>query len=120
MIRLVGTDGHTLQLIFSWFVFNFLGSLVLVLYTKDWVFPKGEHWVDILMMIIFASVGHYMMNHGGRFCPAGVGSILRSTDVMWAYLWEITVFKINPNFWAIIGALLVFFFWDYYWILKGE
>jgi len=109
MIRLVGTDGHTLQLIFSWFVFNSIGSFVLILITKDWIFPRAEHWVDIVMMIVCASIAHYMMNHAGRFCPAGVGSILRSTDVVWAYLWEITVFKINPNFWAIIGAMLVFF-----------
>jgi len=86
-----------------------LYSFVLLLLTKDWVFPKGEHWVDISFMILCGSVGHYMMNHAGRICPAGVGSILKSTDVMWAYIWEITVFQVIPNFWAIIGAILVFF-----------
>jgi len=109
MIRMVGSDGHTIQLIFSWFVFTCLDSFVLLLFTEDWVFPKGKHWVDISFMILCGSVAHYMMNHAGRICPAGVGSILKSTDVMWAYIWEITVFQVIPNFWAIIGAILVFF-----------
>jgi len=108
IIRMVGTEGHTLQLIFSWFVFGSSGSLILVLLNGDWFFPMGEAWIDILILTLIASVGHYLFNHAGRFCPAGIGSIVRSTDVMWAYLWEIGVFKVKPNFLAITGAILVF------------
>jgi len=59
-------------------------------------------------MIVFGSMAHYLMNYAGRFCPAGAGSIVRATDSMWAYLWEISVFKINPNKLAIFGAVSVF------------
>jgi len=86
LIRMVGRDGHTTHLLFSWFFFTSLGALVLYLFSSNWVLPAGDQWMDILWMILFGSAGHFLMNYAGRFCPAGAGSIMSSTDVVWAYL----------------------------------
>jgi len=108
IIRNLGNDVHTIHLIFSWFVFTSIGSLLLYFIDEDWVFPEGEECLDMLLMILFGSAAHYTMNYAARLCHAGAGSIMRSTDVVWAYLWQITIFNVSPDILAIVGAILVF------------
>jgi len=108
IIRMVGKDGNAIQLIFSFVFFTSLGSLLISLFTQDWVLPKGDQWLDILLVVLFGSLAHYLMNYAARLCPAGAASVMRSTDVLWAYIWEVLIFKVSPNLLAIFGAVSVF------------
>jgi drug/metabolite transporter (DMT)-like permease len=106
-IRMIGTSAHTVHLLFSQFVFVSLGSLLLYFVDTDWVLPGEDEIWDILLMILFGSVAQFIKNYAGRICHAGAGSIMRSTDVVWAYLWQITIFHVLPDSLAVIGAVLV-------------
>ena len=48
-----------------------------------------------------------MLNYAGRIAPAGLVSIVRASDIMWAYCFEILIFVQQPNFWTWIGVVLV-------------
>jgi len=107
VIRMIGTSAHTVHLLFSQFIFVSLGSILLYFIDTDWVLPDEDEMWDILLVILFGSVAQFIKNYAGRICHAGAGSIMRSTDVIWAYLWQITVFNVLPDPLAVIGAVLV-------------
>jgi len=107
IIRMIGTSAHTVHLLFSQSVFVSLGSIILYFIDTDWVLPDKDDMWDILLVILFGSAAQGIKNYAGRICHAGAGSILKSTDLIWAYLWQITVFHVLPNFLAIIGAVFV-------------
>lgn len=107
-IRMVGKDAHTIHLLFSFCVFTCIVSIILWFINEDWVYPQKEERLDILLIVLFGSTGHFLFNYAGRLCHAGSCSIMRSTDVVWAYLWQITIFNVRPDILAIVGAVLVF------------
>jgi len=107
IIRMIGTSAHTVHLLFSQFVFVSLGSILLYFFDTDWVVPDEDEMWDILLVILFGSGAQFIKNYAGRICHAGAGSIMRSTDVIWAYLWQITVFDVLPDSLAVIGTVLV-------------
>jgi len=107
VLRMVGTRAHTLHFIFSEFVFVPLGSILLYFIDTDWILPDEDQMWDMLLVVLFGSIAQYTKNYAGRICHAGAGSVMRSTDMLWAYLWQITVFHVIPDALAIIGAVLV-------------
>jgi len=107
VIRMVGTRAHTLHLIFSEFVFVPLGSILIYFIDTDWILPDEDQMWEMFLVILFGSIAQYTKNYAGRICHAGAGSVMRSTDMVWAYLWQITVFNVLPDALAIIGAVLV-------------
>jgi len=106
-IRMIGTSAHTVHLLFAKSVFASLQSIILYFIYKDWVFPEKDWMWDILLVIVFGAVNQFLKNYAGRICHAGAGSVMRSTSVVWAYLWQITVFHVLPSSLAIIGAVLI-------------
>jgi hypothetical protein len=48
-----------------------------------------------------------MLNYAGRLAPAGLVSVVRASDILWAYCFEILLFAQRPNFLTWIGVLLV-------------
>jgi len=107
IIKMIGNSTHIVHLLFSQFIFQALMCILLHIIDTDWVLPDEDEMWDILLVILFGSVGHLMMNYAGTICHAGAGSIMRSTDVIWAYVWQITVFDVLPDPLAVIGAVLV-------------
>jgi len=107
IIKMIGNSAHIVHLLFSQFVFQALTSILLHIIDTDWVLPGEDDMWDILLVILFGTVAHLMMNYAGTICHAGAGSIMRSTDVLWGYLWQITVFDVLPDPLAVIGAVLV-------------
>mmetsp|Transcript_26975 Transcript_26975/g.62066 ORF Transcript_26975/g.62066 Transcript_26975/m.62066 type:complete len:374 (-) Transcript_26975:323-1444(-) len=112
LIRKAGKAGaHTLQLFFSWGTFGISFSLLFSLLFNglegSWRFPPQDSLWYLLGMCSFGSVAHFLMNYAGKNAPAGLGSIMRSTDIVWAYLVEIIVFHQVPNTLTRIGVTLV-------------
>jgi len=127
LIRKAGTIGaHALQLLFSWAVFGISASIVFgfLLQSIDgvWYIPTSSRvWMYLIAMGTVGSCAHFLMNYAGRLAPAGLGSIVRSSDIVWAYMWEIVVFGQMPQplTWfgvalilVSLGAVAVQKFWD--------
>jgi len=114
LIRKAGVMGiHTLQLLFSWCCFGLLSS-VLFGFTLgktvegSWIWPRNQKsWLCILAMVVLGTAAHFLLNYAGRLSPAGLSSIVRTTDILWAYLLEVFVFQQVPNTMTIVGVLLI-------------
>ena len=116
LIRRAGKGGvHTLQLLFSWSTFGFLysfafGMLIPMVLGKGNTFilpPTTASWMYITGACISGSMGHFLMNYAGRHAPAGLGSITRSSGIMWSYLLEVLVFHQVPRISTIFGVTLI-------------
>jgi len=108
VMRMIANDAHTIHLMFSRLVFTIIVSVIFYFFDEDWVFPEGEERLDILLMILSGSAASVTLNYAGRLCHAGAGSIMLSTNVVWAYLWQITIFNIRPTILPLVGAVLIF------------
>ena len=110
LIRKAGTIGvHTLQLLLSWATFGLIYSIILgFIIGGDWIMPPTFRvWCNVFGVCSIGAAAHYLLNYAGRIAPAGLVSVVRSSDIMWAYVWEIIVFHQTPNKWTWVGVLLV-------------
>ena len=114
LIRRAGTLGvHTMQLLFSWCCFGILASIVFGMtfgrmVEGIWVRPVGcEALLLILATCAFGTAAHGLLNYAGRFVPAGQCAIVRSTDILWAYLLEVFMFNEVPTLTTIVGVVLI-------------
>jgi len=110
LIRKAGTIGvHTLQLLLSWATFGLIYSIVLgFILGGDWMMPQTLLiWLYVFGVCSVGAAAHFLLNYAGRIAPAGLVSVVRSSDIMWAYLWEILIFHQIPNGWTWMGVLLV-------------
>jgi drug/metabolite transporter (DMT)-like permease len=110
LIRKAGTIGvHTLQLLLSWAMFGLIYSILIgFIGGGDWKMPPTSLvWLDVFGVCSVGAAAHFLLNYAGRIAPAGLVSVVRSSDIMWAYLWEIMIFHQIPNRWTWMGVLLV-------------
>ena len=104
LIRKAGTVGaHTLQLLFSWAFFGIIFSVLAL--GRQWRLPPSlESWINVLSMSVIGSAAHFLLNFAGKLAPASLSSIMRSSDLMFAYVWEIFIFHQVPNLWTWTGV----------------
>lgn len=113
LIKKAGTSVHTLQLLFSWCCFGFIASIgfgftIGKVVEGDWVVPQSNTtWGYILGTCAVGTMAHALLNYAGRFVPAGLCALIRSTDILWAYILEIVVFHEVPSSTTILGVALV-------------
>jgi len=100
-------QAHVLQLLWSWVVGSVCLSLILANTVTHMVKPSTEAWGYIIGMCVTGMVGHFMMNYSGRLVPAGPSSLLRSSDVVFAYIWEFTIFGEAVNLVTITGVVMI-------------
>uniref|UniRef100_A0A7R9WPD1 EamA domain-containing protein n=1 Tax=Craspedostauros australis TaxID=1486917 RepID=A0A7R9WPD1_9STRA len=116
LMRGAGTMGvHTLQLVWSFLVFSFI--IAIVFGHMEWVERIDGVWSmhrdpKILMYLaamgLTGTAGHVMLNFAARLAPAGMGSIVRSSNIVWAYVFEVVVFQQVPQSTTWVGVLLIF------------
>lgn len=114
LIRKAGSMGiHTLQLLFSWCCFGLLSSVLFGLtigktVEGPWIWPPStKSWLCILATVVLGTAAHFLLNYAARFAPAGLSAIVRSTDILWAYILEVLVFQEIPSFTTIAGVAII-------------
>jgi drug/metabolite transporter (DMT)-like permease len=114
LIRKAGTVGaHTLQLLFSWVCFGTIFSLAFgILQSKhddgEWRLPPSRtSWMYVMCLCCIGSAAHFLMNYAGRLAPAGLASVTRSSGLMWAYMFEVLIFREVPKASTIVGVVLI-------------
>jgi drug/metabolite transporter (DMT)-like permease len=109
MIRKAGNIGvHTFQLLFCWAILGTIFSILVGPMEGSWEVPSTlVVWGYVLGVCMFGAGAHFMLNYAGQLAPAGLVSVVRASDIMWAYAFEILIFEQRPNFWTWIGVVLV-------------
>ena len=114
LIRKAGKLGvYTSQLLFSFTVFGgslsvLIGMTIGLKVEGMWIVPptSRSYWLLISMCVV-GGIGQLMLNYAGRFAPAGLGSIARSSDILWAYILEVIVFGERPKWTTLVGVILI-------------
>ncbi len=109
LIRKAGKIGvHTFQLLLSWALFGVLFSVVLGPYEGAWKWPTdAKVWSYVFGVCIVGAGCHFLLNFAGRLAPAGLVSVVRASDIVWAYCLEIGIFSQQPNRYTWCGVLLI-------------
>ncbi|KAG7356467.1 EamA-like transporter family protein [Nitzschia inconspicua] len=109
LIRKAGKVGvHTFQLLLSWAMFGVLFSVVCGPYEGTWTLPSNSRiWWYTFGVCSVGAGAHFMLNYAGRLAPAGLVSVVRASDIVWAYCFEILIFVQQPNKFTWIGVVLV-------------
>jgi drug/metabolite transporter (DMT)-like permease len=106
-IRKVGPGVHPLVFV-CWMglVGVFLtpfGALV-----QTFVFPSAFlPWFYVIMVGLCSFVGQILFNAGVQKEKAGPASMIRNLDVVFSFLWQITIEGILPNAWSVLGAIVI-------------
>eukprot|EP00977_Amphora_coffeiformis_P027505 scaffold34616_cov275-Amphora_coffeaeformis.AAC.3 len=117
LIRKAGSVGaHTLQLLFSWAAFGLILSLLCRPLDEPWQMPinstsnsddSNHTLIYVLAMCSIGSVGHFLLNYAGKLAPAGPASIMRSSDMAFAYVWQVLVFHQQPTLITMVGVAFI-------------
>ena len=105
LIRKAGKIGvSTFQLLLSWALFGVGFSFIIGPYEGDWIWPSSALVWGYVVGVCFVGAGcHFMLNYAARFTQAGFTSVVRSSDILFAYCFEIFLFDHRPNMYTLIG-----------------
>lgn len=114
-IRKAGKVGaHTLQLLFSWMVFALSLSIFMFFVgrsssdsVQEWIVPPKGSLPSLLGTCMAAGVAHFLLNYSGKFVPATMGGLIRSSGILIAYLLEVLVFGTTPEAVTIWGVFFI-------------
>eukprot|EP00525_Craspedostauros_australis_P003384 CAMPEP_0198107960 /NCGR_PEP_ID=MMETSP1442-20131203/52_1 /TAXON_ID= /ORGANISM="Craspedostauros australis, Strain CCMP3328" /LENGTH=409 /DNA_ID=CAMNT_0043763139 /DNA_START=45 /DNA_END=1271 /DNA_ORIENTATION=- len=115
LIRGAGKIGaHTLHLLASFVFFGLISAIAFgqlkVAQRLDglWYVPsQPDIWFYVFAMGMTGTSAHFLMNFAVQLAPAGLGSIVRSSNIVWAYIFEIIIFEEVPRFTTWIGVACV-------------
>lgn len=88
------------------FVLSFLVGIIFQGFT--WNTDRTRD--TILIIVGFGFVGYFgqwTMNKSTQLIPAAVSSLVRSSDSVFSYIWEVVIFSTIPTTETIIGAICV-------------
>ena len=127
LIRKAGSIGaHTLQLLFSWAFFDILFSSAILWWQQfskaghreqeqqqqpqhySWKWPATTTaWFYVVALSVLGAAAHFLLNYASQLATASLGSIVRSSDMMFAYIWEMLVFHQIPDKYTWMGVALI-------------
>ena len=88
------------------FVFLFIFNQTFVL-NGLFIDPDIISWICVLSLGVFSYLGQWTTSKAGQMIPAALSSLIRSSGIIWSYLWEIIFFQTIPGQTTIIGASLI-------------
>ena len=69
---------------------------------------KWEEYVCIIGVCCIGFVSQWTLTRGGQLLIAGLASLMRATDIAWAFLWGALFFSEIPNYLTVIGGVTMF------------
>ena len=101
-------------LMFSQGLFSvILGLMVIIIDPKNYVFKgfnncEWQQYICIISICFIGFISQWTLTRGGQLLIAGLASLMRATDIAWAFLWGALFFGQIPNFLTVIGGIIMF------------
>ncbi|KAF9352726.1 hypothetical protein BGX34_012004, partial [Mortierella sp. NVP85] len=110
IVRKIGKQGaHSMQHVVALGVVCCLVSPI-GLYTLQggFIMPDGAlMWTGVISLGIAAFLGQILLNNGLQMAPLGPGALMRMNDIVFAFIFQITIQHQHPDLFSYIGATLV-------------
>ncbi|KAF9427556.1 hypothetical protein BGZ94_004670 [Podila epigama] len=110
IVRKIGKQGaHSMQHVTYFGVVScFVSLLGLYVLQGGYVQPEGAlMWSGLLALGVSAFVGQILLNSGLQLSPIGPGTLMRMNDIVFAFIFQITVQHEHPDLTSYLGASLV-------------
>ncbi|KAJ1952021.1 hypothetical protein GGI12_006350, partial [Dipsacomyces acuminosporus] len=87
---------------------SLVGSSIAMFLLQSPRLPRTLYeWTVMGMVGTFASLGQVLLNRGLQLAPAGPGTLMRNLDVVFAFLFGITLFDEVPDWISVGGAVVI-------------
>ena len=109
-IRLSTKRTLPIILVYSHGFFCLLLSFLVGIIFQGFTWNINKTSDTILIIICFGIIGYFgqwTMNKSTQLIPAAVSSLIRSSDSVFSYIWQIVIFTTFPTIETIIGAICV-------------
>jgi drug/metabolite transporter (DMT)-like permease len=85
-----------------------LGAIVMSIAAPFfWVMPDAEGWALMALTGVLGGLGHFTMIRAFTWAPAASVSPFGYSALIWATLFGLVLFHDFPDFWTIIGAVVI-------------
>jgi len=72
-----------------------------------WVWPDLQGWIMLGLIGFFGGLGHFAMIRSLSYAPAATVVPFTYSNLIWATLFGFVLFAELPDFWTVIGALII-------------
>jgi drug/metabolite transporter (DMT)-like permease len=109
LIRKVGQTVHPVTMVV------YIGAVGTVMAPLDmawheWVWPAADDahtWLLLASVGLVSTCAQALFNAGAQLEKANMSSMIRNLDVVFAFIWQISIQHEHPTGWSVIGALIV-------------
>ncbi|KAF9936168.1 hypothetical protein BGZ65_002684 [Modicella reniformis] len=108
LVRKIGKEAHPMQHVVALGLVACLFSPI-GLYTLQggFIVPQGAlMWSGVISLGVAAFLGQILLNNG-QMAPLGPGTLMRMNDIVFAFIFQITIQHQHPDVFSYIGATLV-------------
>lgn len=92
----------------SYGVLGSIESIILALVAGVFEFPADPwEWILALGLILFTYAGQTALILALKFEEAGPVSLIQTTDVVFAFLWQLIFLGVYPDMYSLVGAIVV-------------
>ncbi|KAI8373203.1 uncharacterized protein BYT42DRAFT_501056 [Radiomyces spectabilis] len=107
-VRKIGKGAHFMVHVVYFGVISTLISPIGLLTLQKFVMPHGWYEYSVLFLVgLMAFAGQCLLNQGLQLAPAGPGTLMRMNDVVFAFLFGIFILHEYPDFYSILGAIVI-------------
>ncbi|XP_020819834.1 solute carrier family 35 member G1 [Phascolarctos cinereus] len=108
ILRKVGKSVHHLLSIWYYVVIGLLESIIVLIVVGDWRLPHcGIDRLFLLLIGLFGLGGQIFLTKALQVEKAGPVAIMRTMDIVFAFLLQIIFLNKIPTWWTVSGALCV-------------
>ena len=124
MSRLLGTTATTSVMSLYQNTVNFIGALAIGLLfgqgafagqghpsleflLRAWTMPSTFDLLIIASTGLIAALGSWSLTHAYRVAQVNVGRPFEYSSIIWAFLWDLTIFATEPTRYTLIGVVLI-------------
>ncbi|KAF9303719.1 hypothetical protein BGZ74_003193 [Mortierella antarctica] len=109
LVRKIGKQGaHSMQHVTYFGVVSCFVSMLGLYAQGGYVEPEGTlMWTGLVALGVAAFVGQILLNCGLQLSPLGPGTLMRMNDIVFAFIFQITIQHEHPDLTSYIGASLV-------------
>ncbi|KAJ1936359.1 hypothetical protein FBU59_005078 [Linderina macrospora] len=108
VVRKVGRSVHAMVHVVYFGFLSFVGSSIAMFVFQNPRLPQTTYeWTVMGMVGTFAYLGQVLLNRGLQLAPAGPGTLMRNMDVVFAFLFGITLFDEVPDWISVLGAVVI-------------
>ncbi|KAJ2800014.1 hypothetical protein H4R20_004220 [Coemansia guatemalensis] len=108
LVRKIRGSVHSIVLVVYFGFVSFCCSLVAMFALQSPRLPQSHYeWTLIVMLGCFAFLGQVLLNRGLQLAPTGPGTLMRNLDVVFSFIFGISLFGEIPDWTAVIGSFVI-------------